>query len=141
MQSIWQYAVRYARPPDSSSVRGVIFLGGLREVADPVEATRVNREAFEAAHALAARFEDPESGAGVFVTVQDKSSGDVIAADAPTIYEGTGEPMHYPAGDSTYFTPGAFEIPAGTSQCVVTFRVVLAGSSQEFTRNITIDLK
>jgi NAD(P)-dependent dehydrogenase (short-subunit alcohol dehydrogenase family)/acyl carrier protein len=53
----------------SDDVRGVIFLGGLREVSDDVEATRVNREAFEVARGVAARFE--EAAAGVFVSVQD----------------------------------------------------------------------
>jgi NAD(P)-dependent dehydrogenase (short-subunit alcohol dehydrogenase family) len=49
----------------------VIFLGGLRDVADDVAATQVNREAFELAKAVAPEFEQRESGGGVFVTVQD----------------------------------------------------------------------
>ncbi len=57
----------------SDDVRGVIFLGGLREVSDDVEATRVNREAFEVARAVAARFQESDDGACVFVTVQDTS--------------------------------------------------------------------
>jgi hypothetical protein len=55
----------------SGDIRGVIFLGGLREVSDELAATRVNREAFEVARAVAARFEAREAGGGVFVTVQD----------------------------------------------------------------------
>ncbi|MBW2668244.1 MAG: SDR family NAD(P)-dependent oxidoreductase, partial [Deltaproteobacteria bacterium] len=64
----------------SGDIRGVIFLGGLREVSDDLDATRVNREAFEVASAVAARFEKKEAGGGVekkeagggvFVTVQD----------------------------------------------------------------------
>jgi len=55
----------------TGEVRGVIFLGGLREVSDDVAATRVNREAFEVARAVAPHFEALEAGAGLFVTVQD----------------------------------------------------------------------
>ena len=46
----------------------VIFLGGLREVATVDEAVAVNREAFRAARAVAARF---AAHGGVLVTVQD----------------------------------------------------------------------
>ncbi|MFG2004314.1 SDR family NAD(P)-dependent oxidoreductase [Spirillospora sp. NPDC048911] len=47
---------------------GVVFLGGLREVDGPDEAIALNREAFAAARAVAARF---TRDGGVFVTVQD----------------------------------------------------------------------
>ncbi|MDG1483992.1 MAG: SDR family oxidoreductase [Myxococcota bacterium] len=46
----------------------VLFLGGLRPVTSDTEAAAINREGFDAAKAVAARFS--ESG-GVFVTVQD----------------------------------------------------------------------
>jgi hypothetical protein len=49
--------------------RGVVFLGGLREVADEAAAIAVDREAFAVARAVASRFERSEGG--VFVTVQD----------------------------------------------------------------------
>ncbi|MBW2389029.1 MAG: SDR family NAD(P)-dependent oxidoreductase [Deltaproteobacteria bacterium] len=55
----------------SEDVHGVIFLGGLREVADGIEASRVNREAFEVARKMASQFDEARSSAGVFVTVQD----------------------------------------------------------------------
>ncbi|MBW2274688.1 MAG: SDR family NAD(P)-dependent oxidoreductase, partial [Deltaproteobacteria bacterium] len=55
----------------SKDLRGVIFLGGLREISGDLDATRVNREAFEVARAVAARFAEKQAGAGVFVTVQD----------------------------------------------------------------------
>ena len=55
----------------AGDLRGVIFLGGLRKVTGDLDATRVNREAFEVAQAVAVRFEDRAPGAGVFVTVQD----------------------------------------------------------------------
>jgi len=55
----------------AGDLRGVIFLGGLREVANDQEATRINREAFEIAQTVAAKFEEKAAGAGVFVTVQD----------------------------------------------------------------------
>ena len=54
-----------------SKVRGVVFLGGLREVADDADSTQINREAFEVARAVAGDFEARETGSGVFVTVQD----------------------------------------------------------------------
>ncbi|MBW2405172.1 MAG: hypothetical protein JRF42_15555, partial [Deltaproteobacteria bacterium] len=52
-------------PPDADAV---LFLGGLREVADIDHAKAVNREAFLAAKSVAARF---AHRGGVFVTVQD----------------------------------------------------------------------
>lgn len=52
-----------------SEATSVIFLGGMRVVTDVEEALAVNREAFRAARAVAARFA-ADSG-GVFVTVQD----------------------------------------------------------------------
>ncbi len=52
-------------PPEAD---GVVFLGGLREVADPEDAIAVNRDAFTAARTVAARF--TQQG-GLFVTVQD----------------------------------------------------------------------
>ncbi|MFT5695665.1 MAG: hypothetical protein ACI9QQ_001644, partial [Myxococcota bacterium] len=55
----------------SGELRGVVFLGGLREVANDLDATRVNREAFEVAQAVASRFEEKPAGSGVFVTLQD----------------------------------------------------------------------
>ena len=56
----------------SGDIRGVIFLGGLREVSDDIEATRVNREAFEVARAVASAIRGEGSRrSGVFVTVQD----------------------------------------------------------------------
>ncbi|MCH7866524.1 MAG: SDR family NAD(P)-dependent oxidoreductase [Myxococcales bacterium] len=55
----------------AGDLRGVVFLGGLREVSDDLAATRVNREAFEVARAVAERFEAKASGEGVFVTLQD----------------------------------------------------------------------
>ena len=55
----------------TGDLRGVIFLGGLREVANDVEATRVNREAFAVAQTVAAEFEGRATGEGLFVTLQD----------------------------------------------------------------------
>ncbi|MEV7098339.1 SDR family oxidoreductase [Amycolatopsis sp. NPDC051045] len=52
-------------PPDAD---GVVFLGGLRDVAGPEEAIAVNREAFAAARSVAARF---TRHGGLFVLVQD----------------------------------------------------------------------
>jgi acyl carrier protein len=52
----------------SADADAVLFLGGLRDVADIDHAKAVNREAFLAAKSVAARF--AEQG-GVFVTVQD----------------------------------------------------------------------
>jgi hypothetical protein len=51
-----------------SEADAVLFLGGLREVADIDHAKAVNREAFLAAKSVAARF---AHRGGVFVTVQD----------------------------------------------------------------------
>jgi NAD(P)-dependent dehydrogenase (short-subunit alcohol dehydrogenase family) len=64
-------AAEAVREIPTGEVRGVIFLGGLREVSDDVEATHINREAFEVARAVAAHFETMQAGAGLFVTVQD----------------------------------------------------------------------
>ncbi|MEV6823804.1 SDR family NAD(P)-dependent oxidoreductase [Amycolatopsis sp. NPDC051102] len=58
-------AVTREVPPDAD---GVVFLGGLREVAGLAEAIAVNHEAFAAARAVAARF--TRSG-GLFAFVQD----------------------------------------------------------------------
>jgi NAD(P)-dependent dehydrogenase (short-subunit alcohol dehydrogenase family) len=52
-------------PPEAD---GVVFLGGLRDVAGPEEAIAVNQEAFTAARTVAARF---ARRGGLFVTVQD----------------------------------------------------------------------
>ncbi|MFL6127097.1 SDR family oxidoreductase [Actinophytocola sp.] len=52
-------------PPEAA---GVVFLGGLRDVAGPEEAIAVNRVAFAAARTVAARF---TRHGGLFVTVQD----------------------------------------------------------------------
>jgi len=52
-------------PPGAGAV---IFLGGMREVGSIDEAIAVDREAFHAARAVAARF---EAAGGLFVTVQD----------------------------------------------------------------------
>ncbi|MBK6531468.1 MAG: SDR family oxidoreductase [Deltaproteobacteria bacterium] len=51
-----------------SDADGVIFLGGLRDVHSVDEAVAVNREAFQVARSVAARF---ASKGGLFVTVQD----------------------------------------------------------------------
>jgi acyl transferase domain-containing protein len=53
-------------PPDANAV---IFLGGMRPAANVDDALAVNREAFRAARAVAARFSSGTGG--VFVTVQD----------------------------------------------------------------------
>ncbi|PRP90688.1 Polyketide synthase PksJ [Enhygromyxa salina] len=50
----------------------VVFLGGLREVADEAEAIAINREAFALARTLAPRL---TSQGGLFVTVQDTGGG------------------------------------------------------------------
>ncbi len=52
-------------------IRGVIFLGGLAEVKEEAAATQINRDAFEVARSVAARFEEDAIGHGIFVTVQD----------------------------------------------------------------------
>jgi hypothetical protein len=52
-----------------SSANAVIFLGGMRSVESVDAAIAVNREAFQTARSLAARFALAKSG--VFVTVQD----------------------------------------------------------------------
>jgi NADP-dependent 3-hydroxy acid dehydrogenase YdfG/acyl carrier protein len=52
-------------PADADAV---VFLGGLRAVANVDDAVAVNREAFDAARAVAARF---AAQGGLFVTVQD----------------------------------------------------------------------
>ena len=57
--------VAFEVPPSASAV---IFLGGMREVGSIDDAIAVDREAFRAARAVAARF---ETGGGLFVTVQD----------------------------------------------------------------------
>ncbi len=51
----------------TSDVRGVVFLGGLRNIRDVAEAIEVNREAFRAARSFAASGTD----VGAFATVQD----------------------------------------------------------------------
>jgi acyl transferase domain-containing protein/NADP-dependent 3-hydroxy acid dehydrogenase YdfG/acyl carrier protein len=53
-------------PPDANVV---VFLGGMREVANVDEAVAVNREAFRAARAVATQF--TSETAGVFINVQD----------------------------------------------------------------------
>ena len=75
---------RVATEIPAGDLRGVILLAGLRDVADEVDATRVNREVFEITRAVAARFGDAEertgdlaknsprpAAAGVFVSVHD----------------------------------------------------------------------
>ena len=51
---------------------GVVFLGGLAEIADREAALQVQREAFAAARAVASRL---SSEGGIFVTVQDTGGG------------------------------------------------------------------
>jgi acyl transferase domain-containing protein len=68
----------------AGDLRGVVFLGGLREVSDDLAATRVNREAFEVARAVAGRFEQKIPGTGVFVTVQDTGGGFGTSDFAPS---------------------------------------------------------
>jgi NAD(P)-dependent dehydrogenase (short-subunit alcohol dehydrogenase family) len=58
-------AVARAVPPEAA---GVVFLGGLRDVAGPEEAIEVNRDAFAVARSVAARF---TRRGGLFVVVQD----------------------------------------------------------------------
>lgn len=58
-------AVARRVPPDAD---GVVFLGGLRRVANPDEAVAVNHEAFAVARVVAARF---TRHGGLFVVVQD----------------------------------------------------------------------
>ncbi|MEU8528854.1 SDR family oxidoreductase [Streptomyces sp. NPDC048629] len=64
--------------PAEEGIHGVVFLGGLRDVASPEEALAVNREAFDVARAFARRT-TPAGGApdagGFFVTVQDTGGG------------------------------------------------------------------
>jgi NADP-dependent 3-hydroxy acid dehydrogenase YdfG len=60
-------AARVVAHVDADS-QGVVFLGGLRDVASTEAALEVNREAFHAARAVAKRF---QAQGGVFVTVQD----------------------------------------------------------------------
>ncbi|MGE0454663.1 MAG: SDR family oxidoreductase [Vicinamibacteria bacterium] len=50
------------------TAEAVVYLGGLRSVRTPDEATEINRRAFRAAHAIAPRL---AAGGGAFVTVQD----------------------------------------------------------------------
>ncbi|MFF0863711.1 SDR family NAD(P)-dependent oxidoreductase [Nonomuraea sp. NPDC003560] len=59
-------AAAVARVPPEA--RGVVFLGGLREVASREEAIEVNGKAFAAARSVAGRF---SAEGGLFVTVQD----------------------------------------------------------------------
>lgn len=63
-----------------ADARGVVFLGGLREVSSVDDAVAVNREAFGIARAVASRFED---GPGVFVTVQDTGGDFGLAGRQP----------------------------------------------------------
>ncbi|HEX5757395.1 MAG TPA: SDR family oxidoreductase, partial [Arenimonas sp.] len=51
-----------------TDARAVVYLGGLRDIADEAEAIAVNREAFAIARTLAKQL---DSQAGLFVTVQD----------------------------------------------------------------------
>ena len=62
------HAIEAAVGAIPATAGGVIFLGGLRPVADEQAAIAVNREAFRAARAVAQRFR--ETG-GLFITVQD----------------------------------------------------------------------
>ncbi|HUP23082.1 MAG TPA: SDR family NAD(P)-dependent oxidoreductase [Thermoanaerobaculia bacterium] len=55
--------------PAPAGIRGVVFLGGLREVPSTEAATAVNREAFQIARAAATTLAGAD--AGLFVTVQD----------------------------------------------------------------------
>jgi malonyl CoA-acyl carrier protein transacylase len=55
--------------PAPAGIRGVVFLGGLREVSSAEAATSVNREAFQIARAAATTLAGAD--AGLFVTVQD----------------------------------------------------------------------
>jgi len=77
-------AARAAGEIPSGDLRGVILLAGLCDVEDDVDATRVNREVFEAARLVAERFdrvpEQPKelgkkpamaAVTGVFITVHD----------------------------------------------------------------------
>lgn len=51
-----------------ADAEGVVFLGGLEPVRSSEDIVRINREAFDAARAVARRF---TTGRGVFLTVQD----------------------------------------------------------------------
>ena len=65
------------------ALRGVVFLGGLREVGDDRAATAINRDAFEVARSVAERFEAAAPGSGFFVTVQDTGGCFGLSGFAP----------------------------------------------------------
>jgi NADP-dependent 3-hydroxy acid dehydrogenase YdfG len=85
----------------------VLFLGGLREVATADEAVAVNREAFHAARAVAARF---AASGGVFVTVQD-TGGDFGIA-------GGDERRAWLAGVSALARTAAVEWPSAAVKAI-----------------------
>ena len=85
----------------------VIFLGGLREVATVDDAVAVNREAFRAARAIAARF---AAHGGVLVTVQD-TGGDFGLA-------GRDERRAWLGGVSALARTAAVEWPSATVKAV-----------------------
>ena len=74
------HGVDAAAGDPTSASDGVIFLGGLREVASHDDALAVQREAFVAAKAVAAKLTEAP---GVFVTVQD-TGGDFAMSGAGT---------------------------------------------------------
>ncbi|MFV8749677.1 SDR family oxidoreductase [Nannocystaceae bacterium ST9] len=64
----------------TSDADAVVFLAGLREVADEAEAIAIDREAFHVARTIAARF---ARQGGLFVTVQDTGGDFGLASRSP----------------------------------------------------------
>jgi acyl transferase domain-containing protein/NADP-dependent 3-hydroxy acid dehydrogenase YdfG len=108
VEALHEYGIA-ARVVDEvpSDSKGVVYLGGLRDVDSTDQALEVNREAFRAARAIAPRF---QSEGGVFVTVQD--TGGSFGLDGATL------PRVWLAGAAALARTAAHEWPLAAVKAI-----------------------
>jgi hypothetical protein len=85
--------------------------------------------------AMITRAGQPAADAMVFVSLASDQTSESGLADTPTVYEP-------PAGRSPgVYAQAKLQVPAGSAQCPVRFRIVLGEGEQDWTREIKIPLK
>jgi hypothetical protein len=85
--------------------------------------------------AVITRDEASVANAMVFNSLASPGGSNVIAEEVATVYGPS------PDADTAWYAQGKLRLPDGASQCVVHFRIVMPGSTQAWTREMTIQLE
>ncbi len=77
----------------------------------------------------------PVANALVFSSLVSDRASNSAGEESATVYE------HSPGSNAAHYTAGKLQLPDGTAQSVMRFRVVLPGSEKDWTRDVTVQLK